>query len=135
MTPTKMRKECLKEGKIWAVTVSGDPIGYTVKDDSKFEDDLQKPGMLPTEQSANRVARAFKGWIRRRFPGKEEPHGQYFVAMATGPCKVWQSKRPDDEAIRRKNFNFFNDQGEAHTASEALAWLCKRERERFEDAA
>lgn len=130
-----MRRHCLREGLIWGLAVSGEPIGWTAKDDSLFERDMANPGRLPTRESALRVSRAFGGWIRDRFPDKQDAKGGYFVASADGPYKVLPSRKPENERIRRRNGNFFSDQGQAHRASEALRWLCQRERDRFEESA
>lgn len=129
----KMREYCQKNETVWVVTISGEPLGWTYGNGRGMtENDLKRPGMLPTEASAKRVARAFRAWIANKFPDKEEPKGQYFVAFADGPVKVFPSRKMENEQERRKNLNYFHDQGDAHLASQALAWLCERERERFE---
>ena len=130
---TKMEKHLLDTKTYWTVCVSGDPLGQTYTGCSYSQKQLKAPGTLPTEAAARRVSKAFKAWILKKYPEKGDPKGEYFVAFADGPCKVKLLRRPESETIRRKNGNHFKDQGEAHQASLALAWLCAKERERFEN--
>lgn len=121
-------------GQYWTVTVSGEPLGCTWNGDSYSHKMTDEPSTLPTRESAERVSRAFGRWIKQRFPGKEEPRGQYFVAFPEGPCKVFQSRSISSEEWRRRNGNCFKSQTEAHIASDALAWLIREERKKHEAA-
>lgn len=129
-----MKRHMLETGRSWTVTVSGEALGQTFKDDSLSIRSLEYPGTLPTQEAAERVARAFKRWIEAKFPGKAEPKGQYFVAFPGLAVKVYPSWKPESEAKRRENGNHFTDQSDAHRAADALKWLCERERKAFEDA-
>lgn len=130
LTKNKMQDHCLKEGRVWVVTVSGEPLGWTIWGDSASKRMLEAPGSLPTMEAAEKVARAFEAWIKKKHPRKVVPKGAYFVALADGPTKVAPSRK--GEEWRRRIGNQFADQADAYTASQALAWLCAKERERFE---
>lgn len=129
---TRMEQTARETGIVWKATISGDPLGLTFKGDTCSMNDLKDKATVPTEEAAKRVARALKKWIEDKYPDKEEPKGEYFVAFADGPCKVKQARRAESEKWRRKNGNHFKDQGQAHLASLAFAWLCEREREAYE---
>lgn len=129
---SKMSEHCAETGLIWTVTVGGDPLGYTFKDDSHSLRQLVNKGSLPTEEAARRVARDFRKWIEHRFPNKQTPQSQYFAAFPGMAIKVFPSRR--DEEGRRRNGNHFRDQSEANLAAQALEWLCQRERDRFEES-
>ena len=129
---SRMLEECTRVGKIWVVTVAGEPLGLTFKNDSNSLRELEDARTVPTEAAAQRVSKAFKAWIEDRFPGKSTPKSQYWVAFPDAPIKVFPARNPESEVIRRRNGNHFQDQGDAYTASQALRWLLKRERDMFE---
>lgn len=128
---TKMEAAFQETGISWTTTVWGEPIGHTWKRGSYGLDVLNRPCTLPTEKAARKVGKAFKKWIAARFPDKEEPGNQYFVAFASGEIKVFKCWRAESEEVRRSGLNHFRNQTDAHLAASALAWLCKQERDRF----
>lgn len=129
----RMEAEFRKTGIYWGVTAFGQPLGCTWNGDSLSLRKLKAPGTLPTEAAARRVIRAFAAWMKDRYPDREMPNGgQYFMAFPDGAVKVGKSWKSESEAIRKAYGNCWKDQGDAHRASQALAWLCARERELFE---
>lgn len=127
-----MEQTARETGIVWRATISGDPLGLTFNGDTCSMKDLAYKGTVPTEAAAKRVAKALKRWIEDRYPDKGDSKGEYFVAFPDGPVKVKLSRKADCEAWRKKNGNHFKDQGQAHQASLAFAWLCAKERERYE---
>lgn len=133
MANKRMEAEFRRTRTYWGITAFGEPMGCTWNDDSYSHRKLREPGTLPTEASAQRVIRAFAKWMKDRYPDREMPGGgQYFMAFPDGPAKVGKSWKAESEAVRKKYGNCWKDQGDAYKASMALAWLCERERERFE---
>lgn len=131
---TRMEAEFRRTKTYWGITAFGEALGQTWGLDSYSARKLEDPGTLPTEESAKRVIRAFSAWMRDRYPEREQPTGnQYFMAFPDGAAKVGKSLRHESEAKRKAYGNCWAQQGDAQRASEALRWLCQRERERFEN--
>jgi len=129
---TRTEQHMKETGKFWTLTVWMEPIGNSYNSDSYSQRMAASVGTLPTEAAARRVGKAFAAWNKKRFPDREDPSGQYFVASPDGAFKVFQSFKTDTETIRRRAGNAYRDQSDAHVASDALRWLFEREREKFD---
>ncbi len=115
--------------RIWYLTTWGDTLGIPLTEDSHSGRMLERGNWLPSEEAAETVARQWKKWLATK-GFNHDVKGEYFVASAEGPFKIKVGFRREGDQLRQEYGNQFRDQGEAHIASEALAWLIGRAREK-----